>query len=139
MAEEKKAVVAESRLAGITSIPQEKVTHVMGIDEVMKRDNGGVGQPMHLMNIIEDSYSTAPGFVAKEGGRIEPIPEIVAQPEKPEPRNAMEAIENDPLMKRYDCSQMNGGCGGTGTVQPVNSTGVDWECSQCGKAFTLSK
>lgn len=124
--------VVQPRVA-MDSLPQEKFDKYAETSDLMNTDLKSFGKSAHLMGVIDESYK-CPGFVEDSNGqRLDVAVDHSRVP--PEPRTVEEAMARDPLMKRHDCTH---GCGNKQTVQPVNSSGKDWQCSACGKNYELS-
>lgn len=132
MSEKEKEVETIEPRINMAEIPQDKFDTHAGIDDMLHVDRKQIGRPIYLDKVIDDSYN-APGFVERGDGRVNPVAPSEEPP--PEPRNAAEAAAKDPLMKRYDCTH---GCGKHQTVQPVNQSGKDWQCSYCGKNYQMT-
>lgn len=132
--EEKKATAVEPRImqiagaVGAKIISDDQADSITDMENVMGSDLQGRGRMFaNNRKVIEDSY-TCPGFQDDgRGGMIEPIKErVVAK------GDSEEEVQNSVLLKRFDCTH---GCNGRETVQPINSTGQKWECSECGKRY----
>jgi len=138
MDEKKKPRAVTPRLAEmiraneVPNIEGDKFTSVADIEDVMSTDMRGRGRMFaNSRRHIEENYN-APGF--KDDGRgnfVEPLDnrEMVKGQAKDE-----ETADNI-LLKRFDCTH---GCNARGSVQPINSTGRDWECSECGFKYEFS-
>jgi hypothetical protein len=119
-----------SRLLAEGDIPGEETFDAQAnIEDVFAQDTKGRVRCGN-MRAIAATYDL-PAFGAD--GKAQVMERIV---QEETPRNMAEAIKNNPLLKRFDC---NHGCGGHETVQPINSTGMDWECSQCGKQYKMKR
>jgi hypothetical protein len=128
--------VIEPRLSKITrllaegEIPgDEQFDSQASIEDVLNSDTKGRIRCGGI-RAIAATYDL-PAFGAD--GKANVVERIV---QEETPRNMAEAIKNNPLLKRHDCTH---GCGGHETVQPINSTGMDWECSQCGRQYKMRK
>ncbi len=116
----------------VPNVEGDDFTREANIEDVMSTDMRGRGRMFaNSRRQIADNYS-APGF--KDDGRgnfVEPLKNN--KMEKGEAKD--EETADNVLLKRFDCTH---GCNARGSVQPINSTGRDWECSECGFKYEFS-
>ncbi len=119
------------------SISPDSYDTVATLEQVMAKSVNRMGVPLEVANAIFDSRDCPGASIDDSGNVIGPAKNIWGNgltAEKPEPRNQSEAEANDPMLVRHDCTH---GCGVRATVQPINSSGVDWQCESCGKYYKM--
>lgn len=120
------------RVTNAPSVEDDSFDAIAAAEEIMMTDMRGRGRTIFSnRQFIEGNYN-APGF--RDDGRgnfVEPIDTRKVAREDAED----EEKEDSVLLKRFDCSH---GCGTKGSVQPINSSGRDWECSACGYKYEFS-
>ena len=114
----------------------EDATDYREMGEVLQKTSREFGTRSFMP--IEGTFDAPGQSLVKPGESIVDNRTVSA---KQEPRNSKEAVEDDVLYQRFDCSNglLNGlPCGGKNTVQPQDQTGQYWQCQQCGKEYKLS-
>lgn len=115
------------------AIPQEKATHEVDLATVMAKDTGILGNALvGDRDPIKRSYFDSPGFKENPDGSRTELEN--SESEEIQPRNAEEAIKNDPTLKQYDCTA---GCNAKFTVRMISRSNNMFQCVECSKLYRM--